>query len=140
MGINYKRLKWIRMAQKSFKVSAPGSLMLMGEHAILEKKQALVAAIQDRLTVKVSFQEAPKILIKSEALGELCQDITDIHLQPPFEYVLSAILSFKSYIRKGLIIEIDSEFFSSARLWILFSGNRRQRRRHSQFIVFKTLF
>ena len=51
------------------KASAPGSLMLMGEHAVLHGKKALVCAIDQRISVSLTPREDARISIVS-ALGE----------------------------------------------------------------------
>ena len=42
---------------KSYKVSAPGSMMLMGEHSVLKNKFALVAALNRRMKVELALRE-----------------------------------------------------------------------------------
>lgn len=46
-------------------VSAPGSLMIAGEHAVLHKRKALVMAINRRLSVHIKAQTEAAIIINS---------------------------------------------------------------------------
>ena len=42
------------MAQKSYSATAPGSLMLLGEHAVLAGKSALVCAVNKRMRITLT--------------------------------------------------------------------------------------
>ena len=59
-----------------FEASAPGSLMLMGEYAVLKGAAALCAAIDKRIYVKLTPRNDQKIMIHS-ALGEFSCDLAD---------------------------------------------------------------
>ena len=48
-----------------FKASAPGSLMLLGEHAVLHGKPALVGALDKRITVTLTPMRHDRIEIIS---------------------------------------------------------------------------
>ena len=53
----------------SITTSAPGSLMLLGEHAVLEGSRALVCAINRRITVELRVRSDRVVKIVSE-LGD----------------------------------------------------------------------
>jgi len=108
------------MALKSFSASAPGTLMLLGEHAVLNNKPAIVLAIDKRITVTLhvshaSISNAPKILITSN-LGRIecnLNEIKNLSNQKPFQFVFVAIKFFKKELKirnQGFELIIDSEF------------------------------
>lgn len=94
------------------RVSAPGSLMLMGEHAVLYNHQALVAAIDRRITVTLipkSDQNDRSLLISSH-LGSLRTHLDTLEIQSPFQFVLAAILEKRKGLTQGFELWIESEF------------------------------
>lgn len=93
----------------SFKASAPGSLMLLGEYAVLHGKLALVCAIDKRLTVTLTPRTDQSVNIKT-ALGHFETDIHHLQSVPPFHFVLATLKSFKSKLKYGCDILIESEF------------------------------
>lgn len=92
-----------------FKASAPGSLMLLGEYAVLDGGYALVAAINQRMTVQLATRSDTKINISSQ-LGKFVTDVTQLQVAEPFQFVLTALKKFKSQLPTGCDIEIESEF------------------------------
>src|SRR5262245_34493681 len=90
-----------------FEASAPGSLMLFGEYAVLHGHKALVAAVDKRIYVRLTPRQDKIITIKS-ALGEYQTTITKLKAVKPFEYILTALQQFK--LRQGCDLEICSEF------------------------------
>ena len=98
------------MEQWSFKASAPGSLMLLGEHAVLERKPALVCAVNKRITVELKPNGEDFLTINNEKLGTLKQGLKEVKLQDPFKYVLAAIITFKPHLKSGFDLTIESEF------------------------------
>lgn len=101
------------MAHKSYSASAPGSLMLLGEHAVLNGKQALVCAIQQRLQVALLPNNTQIITIKDTRLGTLEVPLTDFAVQAPFTHVLNVINLYKHMLPSGFTLEISSEFASN---------------------------
>lgn len=92
------------------KASAPGSLMLLGEYAVLQGKHALVCAIDKRITVTLSPRMDDRIEIQSGTLGHYVTNITELKIEKPFHFVLAAIKQYQARIRRGCDIKIDSEF------------------------------
>lgn len=92
-----------------FKASAPGSLMLLGEYAVLENKHALVCAVDRRMTVTLTPREDNSITIKS-ALGEFTTSLANIEIVSPFQFVLTALRHFHKKMPSGCDIQIEAEF------------------------------
>jgi mevalonate kinase len=101
-----------------FKASAPGSLMLLGEYAVLYGKHALVCAIDKRVTVTLTPLESDQVEIHSSlyghyktALHELSTDIVNVDpAAKPFRFVLTTIKQFQVKIKQGFSLEITTDF------------------------------
>lgn len=93
----------------SYKASIPGSLMLLGEHAVLCGSHAIVCAINRYLTVTLVPRSDQIININSSLFGECQQEINSIHLVPPFQYVLTAIKTYSQQLKNGFDLLIESE-------------------------------
>lgn len=91
------------------KASAPGSLMLLGEYAVLEGGSALVAAVNHRMSVSLAPRRDTKINISSQ-LGELQFELACIEVQPPFQFVATVLKRYQSRLPSGCDITIKSEF------------------------------
>lgn len=91
------------------KASAPGSLMLLGEYAVLHGKQALVCAIDKRISVTLSTRTDKTLRITSQ-LGELEIELSQLQITPPFQFVTAVIKKFQKEIKSGCDIAIESEF------------------------------
>ncbi len=89
--------------------SAPGSLMLLGEHAVLHGKQALVCAINRRITVHLFPVPNDSVEIISD-LGEYQSTLSDLTDHPSFTFVLQAIKQHRAQLPSGFKLEIASEF------------------------------
>lgn len=88
--------------------SAPGSIMLMGEHAVVYGYDALAAAIDKRIHVHITLRDDNEISIESNTLGSYQTSIGNLKITKPFEFVLAAIM--QSDINQGCDIKIHSEF------------------------------
>jgi mevalonate kinase len=97
------------------KASAPGSLMLLGEYAVLEGRKALVCAVDKRITVFLSPRSDTEISVASR-LGKFSCELSQIVVQPPFQFVFSAIKRFQKYFKTGCDITIESDFSSTVGL------------------------
>jgi len=89
--------------------SAPGSLMLLGEHAVLHGKHALVCAINRRITVRLFPVSNDSVEIISD-LGGYQSPLSDLAEHPSFKFVLQAIKQHRGQIPSGFKLEINSEF------------------------------
>lgn len=91
------------------KASAPGSLMLMGEHAVLQGYPAMACAINRFITVKLKPRRDQQIIIQS-ALGEYQADRLMLNPSPPFQFVLSVLKRYQRLLPSGCELEITSQF------------------------------
>lgn len=90
-----------------FQGSAPGSLMIMGEYAVLHGHLALCAAINKRIHVNITPRPDSTVTIHS-ALGEYQGDIHTPHMSASFEFVLTCLKQVN--LNNGCDINISSEF------------------------------
>jgi mevalonate kinase len=82
--------------------------MFLGEHAVLHDKQAMVLAIDRRIHVTLSPRPDKLIMIRS-ALGKLECSIATLHVQKPFDFLMTSILQFKPLLKQGFELEIISD-------------------------------
>ena len=90
------QLSWrkeITVEQKSYKASAPGTLMLLGEHAVLRGKRALCCAVDKRIHITLAAHPERTVIIHS-VLGEYKSPLDQM---PPSKQ-LSFIFSEKIFI------------------------------------------
>ena len=93
-------------------VSAPGSLMLMGEHAVLQGYPAIVAAIDQRLQVHLTPRSDDQIYAKSN-LGTYQGCLSDLPTDHTWRFVIATIQHFLSQLTHGIGITIESEINST---------------------------
>lgn len=91
------------------RASAPGTLMLLGEHAVLQGAQALVLAVDKRIRVRLSPQSMRRVRIDS-ALGSYESSLDLLRVDPRFRFVLAAVSLFKERVPSGFSLTIDSDF------------------------------
>lgn len=97
------------MAPPLFKASAPGSLILMGEYAVLSGAPAIVMAIHSTITITLTPRTDTTIIIDS-ALGQYQTTLNSLNITSPFEYVLTMLKYYREKIPSGFSLKIDSEF------------------------------
>jgi len=89
--------------------SAPGSLMLLGEHAVLHGYPALVGAINQR--IQVQFSELPEREIQIDsALGTYQDSLDKPQPSHSFRFVLEAVSRYQAHLSGGVKFEIKSDF------------------------------
>ncbi|WP_225307556.1 mevalonate kinase family protein [Nitrincola iocasae] len=96
----------------AFKVSAPGSTMLMGEHAVLQGEVALVCAVDARIEVTLRPRSDRQVHIHSS----LCQyqsDLDRLTPQPALSFVLAAVSAYRTQLPSGFDLIIESGFSST---------------------------
>jgi len=89
--------------------SAPGSLMLLGEHAVLHGQPALVCAINRRITVRLLPMEDDEVRITS-ARGNYKCPIKELVDHAALRFVIQAIRQHADQLPSGFELKIDSEF------------------------------
>jgi mevalonate kinase len=92
-----------------YKADAPGSMMLLGEYAVLHGHAALVCAIDRRITVTLTPRQDQLIHIQS-ALGEYQTTLSDLACVPPFQFVLATLQYHAAHLKCGCDIEIIADF------------------------------
>lgn len=90
-----------------YKASAPGTLMLMGEHAVLHGAHALCAAVNHRMHLRLESRTDRCFRIQS-AMGDYEGDLDDFEVCKPFTFVLCAIQ--RAAPAQGFQLSIHSEF------------------------------
>lgn len=91
------------------KASAPGSLMLLGEYGVLYGKQALVCAVNKRMTVTMTPRNDQCIEIES-ALGRYQTTLGAITIEKPFEYILGVLKYYQGRMKRGCHIHVATDF------------------------------
>ncbi|HLD95672.1 MAG TPA: galactokinase family protein, partial [Alphaproteobacteria bacterium] len=97
---------------KKINVSAPGSLMLFGEHGVLNEGNALVTAINKRLFVSIKPSKDQKFHILSDQFEPLTF-LSFKEIGESLDYTPLILKSFKSQIQEPLEICIQSDFKST---------------------------
>lgn len=90
--------------------TAPGSLMLLGEHAVLHGHPALVCAIDRSIRVRLT-PRADNLLTINSALGQYESSLDVLADHPSFRFVLQAIRQ-NTALPGGFDLAIESEFSS----------------------------
>ena len=96
------------MEPASFKASAPGSIMLLGEHSVLQGSRALCTAVNRRATVLLRRQPERRISIES-ALGQMETSLDNPEYNGKFDFILRAVARISDRIEHGIAIEIETE-------------------------------
>lgn len=92
------------------KASAPGSLMLLGEYAVLYGKHALVCAVDKRIHVVLTPRDDDFIRIQSSVLGCYQTRLADLQIEKPFHFILGVFKLYETRLRHGYDIDVVSEF------------------------------
>ncbi|QJD70461.1 mevalonate kinase [Marinobacterium sp. LSUCC0821] len=90
------------------KYSAPGNLMLMGEHAILHGEPALAMAVTKRIELTLEPLNTTSIEIVS-GLGYYTSDLRHIEQSDTFAFLVAAIEQVPE-LSSGFKVSIESEF------------------------------
>lgn len=98
-----------RASLPGIEVSAPGSLMLLGEHAVLRGARAVVMAVDRRMRVVLHPREGREVELCS-ALGSHRFSLEAIAPHPAFRFVLASIRRYARRVPAGFLLKIDSEF------------------------------
>ncbi len=100
------------------KVSAPGKLMLFGEHAVVHGRPCIVTAVNHRMSVEINKREDDRIILNAPDMNvnDYSVSLEDLNKEHPKEvrFALAAVKNFfgKYGLRSGLNIKTKSEFSS----------------------------
>jgi mevalonate kinase len=94
---------------KTIRTSAPGNLMLLGEHAVLHGHRALVCAVNRRMHATLTPRSDDQIHIRS-ALGHHTTTVNQLAPHATFRFVMTCISRQKDKLKTGFDLMIDSEF------------------------------
>ena len=99
------------------KVSAPGKLVLFGEHAVVHGKPCIVTAVDQRMKVKANFNGEDELVVNAPQLGikNYKRTVSELGSQemPKQVSFVEAVLKrfFEKYgLKKGLNITTHSQF------------------------------
>lgn len=91
------------------RVSAPGSIMITGEHAVVYGHPAIVAAIEQRIAIELSPLPERRLEIVSEIAEPASVEIDRMEVGGPYRFVLAAAARFAGRLPCGARLEIRSE-------------------------------
>lgn len=96
--------------------SAPGTLMLLGEHAVLDGRLALAAAVDARLKVTLVPHDTHAITIHS-TLGTCECTLTDLGAASStrlgghaFRFIIMSLRQYASQLPSGFRLEVETDF------------------------------
>lgn len=92
----------------SYKATSPGSIMLMGEHAVVYGHPALACAIDRFITVTLRPRTDKRIHITSENFPAYQTDIAHLNISTPYQFVLTAIFAVQTQLTQGFDLVITS--------------------------------
>ena len=91
------------------KVTAPGSIMLMGEHAVLFGHRAIACAVDKRIQVTLIPRTDRTVLIRS-SIADYRSSLDDLKMDQRLSFVLFAIEQVAEDLSCGFELDIQSEF------------------------------
>lgn len=91
------------------KVSVPGSIMLMGEHAVLFGHRALACAVDKYIHLELTPRQDGMLVIDS-ALAQYQAPLSALTDEPALSFVLAAVRQLVERLPGGATLKIDSEF------------------------------
>ncbi len=97
------------ISKKKITCSAPGSLMIAGEHAVLHGKHALVGAVNQRVYVSVKTRDDDLIVIHS-ALGERKMPRNQIDASRPFHFIGAILQKYSASFASGFDLTVEADF------------------------------
>lgn len=83
--------------------------MITGEHAVIYGAPAVVAAIDQRATVHLTFRTTPSLHITSQIAPPFVASMEDLVAEGPYRFVIAAVLAYRARIAGGITIHIHSE-------------------------------
>lgn len=96
-------------AYSKIKTRAPGSIMLMGEHAVLFGEPALACALDHWLEVELTPLSGDQVEIDS-ALAQYRSELNRLQQEPALNFVLAVIERYRPRLKRGFRLQIRSGF------------------------------
>lgn len=93
----------------TIRASAPGSIMLMGEHAVLRGELAIACAVNRYIHVELTPRTDSEVHIHS-ALGDYQARLDALPDAPELQFVVTALRQWRPKLPAGLELRIESEF------------------------------
>ena len=93
----------------TIKVKVPGSIMLMGEHAVLFGEKALACAVDKYIHIELVPRADSEIHIDS-ALAQYQSVLENIADEPKLSFVIAAVRRYSAKLPSGFLLRIQSEF------------------------------
>lgn len=100
-------------------VSAPGKLMLLGEHAVVYNRPCLVTSVDQRLYLQIEYIEKPVLIIEAEDVGIVgyerpLEEVGSGTLPKSVRFIEHAVRNFglRYPFENGISIKTKSEFSS----------------------------
>ncbi len=103
------------ITDKNYTASAPASLKLLGEYAVLSNEPAIVCAVNHRITTKLEPRSDDTISISS-FLGNHTTTLSNISIVEPLQFVLASLKHFSPLMPNGCNIIIKSDFLATVGL------------------------
>lgn len=94
---------------REIRVSAPGSIMVMGEHSVLFGERAIACAVDRYMHLRLIPRRDRRLQIRS-ALAEVGGSLDCLPHEPRLSFVLATIGLFVERLPGGFDLEIESEF------------------------------
>lgn len=89
--------------------SAPGSIMITGEHAVVYGHNAIVAAVEQRISVTLTPRQDDQVRITSEIADPLETALSDVATGGPYKFVLAAVAMLRAELPSGFDLSITSQ-------------------------------
>ena len=94
----------------AFEATAPGSLMLLGEYAVLHGKHAIVCAVNKRITVTLTPRQDKRIEILSSLHGRFVTELPALQTAESFRFVIGVLQQYHSKLKTGCDLNITTDF------------------------------
>lgn len=91
------------------RASAPGSIMLMGEHAVLRGALAIACAVDRYIHVELRPGDDDRVCVDS-ALGVYESTLGELAESSELQFVIAALRQWRSHLASGFELKITSEF------------------------------
>ena len=96
--------QWSKMS-----ASAPGSIMITGEHAVVYGYPAVVCAIDQRVTIMATPQATRQLQIFSGISDPVAVALDGFDVSGPMRFVLAAVALYRGRLSHGLRLDIVSQ-------------------------------